>query len=162
MWLLILFPFCLQAVVITFDEAYFHLKRGLPRFERIGHPIDTLSVVACFAFVLLVPFSAASLKVYIALSLFSCLLVTKDEFIHKHHCPAAEHWLHALLFLNHPILLTALGLIWPLLSGSATISWLISWQEHLLPLQIFIYAQALFALIFMLYQTIYWNFIWEE
>lgn len=162
MWMLILFPFCLQMIIISLDEICFHIKRGLPRFERIGHPVDTLSVVCCFAFVLFIPFSGLALKIYIALSLFSCLLVTKDEFVHKHHCPAAEHWLHALLFLNHPILLTSLGLLWPLLSGAPAMSWLMSWQNHLLFLQIFISLQLACAVIFMLYQIIYWNFIWQE
>ena len=32
------------------------------------------------------------------LAIFSCLLVTKDEFSHKQDCPAAEQWLHAILF----------------------------------------------------------------
>src|SRR5262245_55944652 len=112
MWLLITIPFIIQLVVIGVDEVYFHLKRGLPRWERIGHPLDTLSVLFCFLFVLYIPFSSFALKSYIALAVFSCLFVTKDEFVHKHHCPASENWLHALLFLNHPVVLSALGLIW--------------------------------------------------
>ena len=68
--LLILIPFLLQMVIIGVDEWYFHLKRGLPKWERIGHPIDTLSVLACFAFVLFVPFSTLTLKIYIGLAVF--------------------------------------------------------------------------------------------
>ncbi len=139
-------PFILQAVVIGIDEYCFHLKRGLPRWERIGHPIDTLSVLLCLGFVLFIPYSGAMLKMFIALAILSCLLVTKDEFVHKHHCPASEQWLHALLFLNHPILLGCMGLIWARMSS-------------LLP---FLIAPAVFTLFFFFYQVIYWNFIWEE
>ena len=146
MWFLALFPFILQSLVIGIDEYYFHLKRGLPRWERIGHPIDTLSVLICFGLVLLVPYSAVMLKVFIALAILSCLLVTKDEFVHKHHCPASEQWLHALLFLNHPIMLGCMGLIWA------------RWS-NLLPL---LMIPAALTLLFFLYQVVYWNFIWEE
>jgi hypothetical protein len=146
MWFLALFPFILQSLVIGIDEYYFHLKRGLPRWERIGHPIDTLSVLICFGFVLLVPYSAAMLKVFIALAILSCLLVTKDEFVHKHHCPASEQWLHALLFLNHPIMLGCMGIIWA------------RWNS-LLPL---LWVPSALTLLFFLYQVVYWNFIWEE
>lgn len=162
MHLLILLPFLVQAMVIAFDEIYFHLKRGLPKWERIGHPLDTLSVVGCFSFVLFVPYSGAALKLYIALGIFSCLFVTKDEFVHKDHCLAAEQWLHALLFLNHPILLTALGLLWPLLSGADAPSWIAPWQSSLPTLKIFLYSQGILALLFMLYQIFYWNFIWSK
>src|SRR5689334_19220146 len=110
MWRLIFIPFVIQGIAIALDEICFHRKRDLPKWERIGHPLDTLSVLACLLFILFVPYSSGGvLKGYIALAIFSCLMVTKDEFVHKHHCPAAEHWLHALLFLNHPALLTALG-----------------------------------------------------
>ena len=85
----LLVPFFLQILIISFDEFYFHVRRGLPKWERLGHPLDTLTVLACFCFVLFVPYSPFSLKVYIALALFSCIFVTKDEFVHKEHCPAS-------------------------------------------------------------------------
>jgi hypothetical protein len=129
--------------LIVFDEWVFHLKRGLPKWERLGHPLDTLSVIICLSLPAFLAYSPAMLKVYIALSVFSCLMVTKDEWVHKHHCPAAEHWVHALLFLNHPILLTGGGFLW--FSG-------LGWT------QLFLKAQLCFAFIFMLYQAIYWNF----
>lgn len=162
MWKLILLPFIVQVIVISLDEICFHIKRNLPKWERIGHPIDTLSVFSCFLYVLFIPYSSFALKIYIALSVFSCLLVTKDEFVHKHHCPAAEHWLHALLFINHPVLLTALGLLWPLLNGMNSLKWLNPWQYSLLFLKIFISIQSCIVFLFMLYQIIYWNFIWRQ
>lgn len=154
---LIFIPFILQAIVISLDEYIFHLKRGLPKWERIGHPLDTLSVIGCFMFVLYVPYAPDMIKYYIATALFSCLLITKDEFVHKHHCPAAEQWLHALLFVNHSILLTAMGLMWPRLQGHAVFEWLPA-ADILTP---FLWIQAIFATLFFLYQVVYWNFIYQ-
>jgi hypothetical protein len=135
-----------QAIAIGIDEYVFHLKRGLPKWERIGHPIDTLSVLACVAFVLFVPYSPSLIKVYVSLAVLSCLMVTKDEFIHKHVCPAAEQWLHAVLFVNHSLVLIALGLMWPAASEFS----------------LFLWIQGSLTALFFLYQVIYWNWIWKE
>ncbi len=159
---LLILPFLLQTLIISIDEFYFHIRRGLPKWERLGHPLDTLTVLACFAFVLLVSYSGLSLKLYIALAIFSCLFVTKDEFVHKECCPAAEQWLHALLFLNHPIVLTVTALLWPILSGVV----LFTWMEPLLPyrksLWTFFCVQAVLTSLFFLYQLIYWNLLCKE
>jgi hypothetical protein len=139
-------PFIIQALAITFDEFYFHHQRGLPKWERIGHPLDTLSLVACLLFVVMIPFQKALLVYYVPLAIFSCLLVTKDEWIHKKHCEGKEQWLHALLFLNHPLVLIALGFMWSRKHGYA----------------LFLWFQLFFACLFCLYQIIYWNFVWKE
>ena len=89
MWIYALIPFGLQALVIACDEWIFHHKRGLPKWERIGHPLDTLSLLICSILPLWLPFNSFNLKLYIALSAVSCLMVTKDEFVHKEHCPGA-------------------------------------------------------------------------
>src|SRR3569832_756358 len=115
---LIFVPFIVQTIVIILDEYLFHIKRGLPKWERIGHPIDTLSVIACFAFVLFIPYEPGYIKYYVITAILSCLMVTKDEFVHKHHCPAAEHWLHSILFVNQSVLLTTMGLMWPKVQGN--------------------------------------------
>lgn len=158
MWILIFVPFIVQAIAIGIDECVFHLKRGLPKWERIGHPLDTFTVLACMLFVLLVPYSAALIKVYVALAILSCLMITKDEFVHKHHCPAAEQWLHALLFVNHSVMLTAMGLMWPRIHGSDSPAWLL----HPEFMQLFLMGQAIAIFGFFLYQIIYWNFVWKE
>lgn len=140
-------PFVLQAILIAADEYIFHWKRGLPRWERIGHPLDTLSVLIALSFLAMVPFSATACKIYIALALFSCIFITKDEFVHKAHCPATEQWLHAVLFINHPILLSAAAWLWykaPPFTSS------------------FLLSQIIGIASFMLYQIIYWNWIWQE
>lgn len=162
MWKLALVPFILQAICMVFDEGYFHVRRGLPKWERIGHPIDTLSVIVCMSFVLFVPFSSISLKIYIALAIFSSILVTKDEFVHKHFCPASENWLHAILFTLHPITLTFAGLIWASLKGANMPSWMLFFSDNSPALHGFLYGQFFCMIFFFFYQVIFWNVLWKE
>ena len=137
-------PFFVQFVVITVDEFYFHWRRGLPRWERLGHPLDTLTVIAALAYPLIFPFSRTHLACYSALAAFSAFFVTKDEFVHKECCSAHEQWLHALLFLNHPLVLIAVAFLW--VKGAS----------------LFLVTQLVAGLLFCFYQTIYWNFIWKQ
>lgn len=110
-WLIV--PVALQALAMIVDEGWFHRRRGLPRWERIGHPLDTLTIAACLGWLVVVPPAAAhALPIYIALAAFSTLFVTKDEPIHARLCTAGEHWLHAVLFVLHPIVLAAFALLW--------------------------------------------------
>jgi hypothetical protein len=81
--LILLTPFTLQMICMAVDEIHFHRRRGLPRWERLGHPLDTLTVLACFVWLLTAAPSAFSLSVYVGLSAFSCLFVTKDEPTHS-------------------------------------------------------------------------------
>lgn len=161
MWLLSLLPFALQAIVIFFDEGYFHIRRGLPKWERIGHPIDTASVLLCMGFVLFVPFSKEMLILYIILASLSTILVTKDEFVHKEHCPAAEHWLHALLFTLHPITLITAGFIWPVVQDVEVAAWITNWLDNPEALYLFLQGQFATMSLFFIYQVIYWNVLWK-
>ncbi len=141
----LLIPFALQGLAMFFDEFYFHRKRGLPVWERIGHPVDSLSVLVCYGFIYFQAPTDLSIKIYIALCAFSCLLITKDEFVHTQHCDARENWLHAILFILHPITFLSAGLIW---------------KENLNPE--FILAQPLVVLLFMTYQILYWSPLWNK
>jgi hypothetical protein len=161
MWSLSLLPFFLQMVAIGIDEIYFHLKRGLPKWERIGHPIDTLTVLLCMGYVLFIPYSKGALLPYVLLSIFSSLMVTKDEFVHKEHCPASENWLHAILFLLHPVTLVSAALIWPISQGIEGLASLSSWATHREELKLFLGVQFAAMTLFMTYQIVYWNFIWK-
>lgn len=161
MLFLALLPFFLQALAMILDEGVFHLKRGLPKWERIGHPLDTLSTLACMLFVLFIPYSTFALKIYIALAVFSSIFVTKDEFVHKHHCPGTEQWLHALLFTLHPITLASAGLIWPVVHRVDIPLWLSSWLNNPELLSNFLCTQATAMALFFIYQIVYWNFIWK-
>ncbi|MCX6994290.1 MAG: hypothetical protein NTY13_00385 [Chlamydiae bacterium] len=157
----LLIPFAIQALMIIFDEWVYHLKRGLPRWERIGHPIDTASFILCLCFVQFVQFSPSALLWYILLAVISCLLITKDEFMHKHHCEACEHWVHAILFINHPLLLISIGLLWYAVSSEPPPWFLSESANNTVLITVFVQGQTLFTLLFMLYQIIYWNFIWK-
>ena len=162
MWTLGLLPFLMQALAIAIDEGYFHVLRGLPKWERIGHPLDTLSVLVCMGYVLFVPFSSAALSVYIGLAAFSSFLVTKDEFVHKHHCPASENWLHAVLFILHPITLACAGFIWPVVQGVGTAPWIARWLNEKELLHFFLKAQFGAMTLFFFYQIVFWNFVWKD
>lgn len=162
MWLLIFIPFCLQALLIGIDEGYFHYKRGLPKWERIGHPLDTFSWLLCLAVTIWVPFTYTARNLYIGCAIFSCLMITKDEFIHKEHCPGMENWLHALLFIVHPITLIAAGMMWPIIQNAPVFAWLHVLKDHSLSLKYFIEIQALLVFLFFVYQVIFWNFVWKK
>ena len=128
-----------QAALMAVDELYFHRRRGLERFERWSHPIDTLF----FALALLVPTRHAPTPgaeaLYIGLAILSTLLITKDEWIHARACCGGEQWLHACLFVLHPVALLLVGNAWrqsPTTPLALTAPWPI--------------------LAFMVYQLVYW------
>jgi hypothetical protein len=140
--LLAVAAFSLQGLVMLVDELHFHRERGLPRWERWGHPLDTASLFACFTLALVCDPGPSALIVYGALAVASCLCVTKDEFVHAARCRGAEHWLHAVLFLLHPVVLAFGALLW------------LENQLWLLRLQ------AALTLCFGVYQVFYWNTPW--
>ena len=142
---MLILPFVFQGLAMFVDEIYFHRKRGLPLWERIGHPLDTLSVLACYVFIFFNAPTEKNLNIYIGLCVFSCLLVTKDEFVHSEICDPAEQWLHSLLFVLHPVTFLAAALIW---------------KNQNFPQ--FLAVQPLVILLVMLYQIIYWSFIWKK
>ncbi len=129
----------LQATLMAVDELCFHRRRDLPRWERIGHPIDTASVLGCFVLALVLEPTRGAVTGYALLSVLSCVLVTKDEFVHAARCAPAEHWLHAALFVLHPLLLIAGAVLW--FEGAR---WILA-------------AQTLATFAFGVYQAVYWN-----
>ncbi len=161
--LLLISPFALQGLAMAVDEGYFHRQRGLPRWERIGHPLDTLTILACFGWLALVPPSPFSSAIYLGLAAFSCLFVTKDEFVHAKFCSPAEQWLHAVLFVLHPLVLAAGAVIWPALHLGGEIPW--SGLTRYLGVGAFeagmVWTQLAIICGFLLYQVGYWNFVWK-
>ena len=130
---LYLVPIALQAAAMLVDEGWFHRRRGLPRWERIGHPLDTLTLVVCLVWLV----RGGSAHGYLALAVGSTLFVAKDEPIHAQLCSAGEHWLHALLFVLHPLVLAAF---------------------YVMPHALLV-AQLAVTLAFLAYQVIYWNVV---
>lgn len=133
--------FSLQGVLMTIDEFFFHRRRGLPLWEKVGHPADTASVLAVYMFINLNPPSSENNAVMAGLALFSCLLITKDEFIHTGICTAGENWVHSILFLLHPICFWAAALVWQTQPGSGLLFW-----------------QVIIVSAFLIYQISYWGF----
>lgn len=139
-WYLLL-PLALQGGLIAVDESL-HRRRGLPRWERIGHPLDTATLLVGLALTAL-PVTPLALKGFVWWAVCSCFFVTKDEGVHVTRCSAGEQWLHAVLFMLHPLVFAAVG-------------W--SWYRGVAPeLRL-----AYFALTagFCVYQTVYWN-VWR-
>jgi hypothetical protein len=140
----LLVPAGLQALAMLIDEGWYHRRRGLPRWERIGHPVDTLSVALCYGWLLASrPEEPRALPIYVALAFASSLLVTKDEPVHARRCEPGEQWLHAVLFVLHPMVFVAFGVIW----------W---WGDRWV-----IAGQLALTLALMLYQVVYWSLLWK-
>jgi len=130
----------LQALAMAVDEGRFHARRPMPRWERLGHPLDTATVAACYAWLLVAPHTEGALGAYAALAVFSCVFVTKDERVHTRLCTSAEHWLHSVLFILHPIVLAAFAWAW--------------WTGH----PFLVAAQLSLTMAFGTYQIVRWNF----
>lgn len=143
---LLLVPAFLQAAAMAVDEGVWHRRRGLPKWERIGHPIDTISTAACYAWLSLVPPTrAGALAGYVALCAASCLVITKDEPVHARLCGPGESWVHAVLFVLHPIVFMGFGMIWM----SERHPWLLWGQFGL-------------TIAFATYQFAFWRFRWKR
>ncbi|MBO9668357.1 MAG: hypothetical protein J7501_16275 [Bdellovibrio sp.] len=130
----------LQGAAILIDEIFFHHKRGLPRWERIGHPIDTATVLSCLLFLSFAPRTPMTEWIYIGLAIASTICITKDEWVHRKFCTGTEMWLHAVLFIVHPLLLYV-----------AYHEWEIS--------RFYFQMVSVGVTAFFFYQIIYWNVI---
>jgi hypothetical protein len=128
-----------QGIAMFVDEFYFHEKRGLELWEKVGHPLDTITVFLSYSYLI---WGSGDLLIYICLSVFSCLFITKDEFIHTKVSSAGEHWLHAVLFILHPICFLA--------------AYFLKLNEEIEFLKI----QTLVVFIFMFYQALRWSYPW--
>jgi hypothetical protein len=114
---LLVIPFVAQGALMFVDEFLFHWRRGLGWWERLGHPLDTISVLVCLLIAAFAPFTFVSFQFFLVAALVSCVLVTKDEFVHSKECNWLENWIHSLLFILHPIVLGAAFLLWLCRSG---------------------------------------------
>jgi len=146
MVVLLLLPALLQMLAMAVDELVFHRRRGLPRWERLGHPLDTLTAAACYGWLAFAPPSAPStLSVYVGLCAFSCLFITKDEFVHARLCEPLETWLHAVLFVLHPIVFLCF--------------WLLA---HSAGQRVLIQVELCLTLGLLAHQVIYWSPFWQR
>lgn len=128
----------IQGILLMYDDLVLHRRRGLPRWERIGHPVD--------AFIFSLPIALAAYHgsetpsgAYWALSLSSCISILKDEWVHVGRIAAVEATVHAALFIIHPV---TLFMAWNLAQTGQTFGLLLAWIG---------------LLGVVLFQTIYWN-----
>jgi hypothetical protein len=141
----LLAPLVLQAAAMLYDEGVCHRRRKLPRWERIGHPLDTLSFASCFAWLAFSRPTSTNAWPYAGLAALSTLLVTKDEWVHARLCSPQEHWIHAVLFGLHPVVLIAAGVLW--------------WNGQLRRVLV---AELVTLTAFGTFQLAYWNGPWSR
>lgn len=143
---MIMIPIALQSTLILWDELYFHRKRGLNRWERLGHPLDTLVMLITLLWLVLNEPNDSNFYLAIVLAAMSSLIITKDEWIHKAECSALEAWIHSLLFVVHPVVLGILIISW----RSQTPDWF--WLRWM----------AVPTAGLMIFQFFYWNVFREK
>jgi hypothetical protein len=136
-------PFIIQGILMGVDERL-HQKRGLSLWEKLGHPLDSLTVFIPLTLAGLRDYSKDRLTVFIVFSVFSCLFITKDEFVHSEECSPFENWLHAVLFVLHPMIFLCTAIIW---------------KYH--PTNEFLSLQPLMVGAFMIYQILRWSIPWK-
>lgn len=134
-----------QALVMLFDEFYFHRQRGLDRFERWGHVADTMLFFAAVALPILLAPTPFNVGIYIFFALASALFATKDEWVHASSCSGGEQWCHALLFLLHGVILFAVGMVWYLDPSRPVL--------RILPIPVGLWG---------IYQFFYWNVFYDQ
>lgn len=128
----------IQGALLMYDDVVLHRRRGLPRWERIGHPIDAFFFTLPIALGAICGSDTPS-GVYWTLSLLSCLIILKDEWVHVGRIEALEATVHAALFVLHPVTLFA---AWKLAQTGQTVGLWLAWI-------------ALLGVVS--FQTIYWN-----
>ena len=131
-------PFALQGLIMGVDEFVCHHRREVRRWERIGHPLDTLTFLAALGAL----FVSDRPGVFVALAVFSCLFITKDEWEHRSLSGGFENWLHAVLFILHPVVLGWAG--WLRFTDSPDFGFAVGTTFGL-------------AAAFFVYQVVYWN-----
>ena len=149
-----IFIMIFHSAIMLVDEFYFHIKRGLSKWERIGHPVDTFSVLLCFLCVFFLDYNSVNQVLYISFSVLSCLLIIKDEGVHLKTCTAQEQRLHALLFILHPIFLSIIYHSWISFQNKAELSNF----YHATPFKLFIIFMFFSGVIFFFHQVFYWNY----
>jgi hypothetical protein len=139
---LLLLPLIVQALAIFVDEFYFHFAPGQPRWERIGHPLETFTVLAPVLWLMVSTPSERNWIICTLAAVFSCCFVIKDELVHADRCAPGEPVNHAVLIITHPR---------NRLLGSHSFTFL----GFALP------AQAAALALYMIYPAVYWNLVWK-
>lgn len=131
----------LQGLLFAVDEFICHRRRNLGRWERLGHPVDAIFLCIPLAIAAFGRFSDWKAVLFVAFSIASCAMVTKDEWVHSRECGGLESWIHSLMFMVHPVIFIFVGLSWYLDENS--------FVRRGLPFV---------AVLVGVYQLLYWNF----
>lgn len=159
--LFFMLPFLLQGALMFVDEVFFHQQRGLPFWERVGHPIDTCSVILCYLLAMFLPLDSFGIKVYCLAAFFSCALITKDEWVHQQKCKPMEQWVHSLLFILHPMVLCNIFVL-GFLKNYKLAQQPILFFENFRGLEILLPYLLALTTVVLLQQIIYWNVPWKK
>jgi len=128
----VVFLSLLQGGLMAIDEWVFHRRRGLSLWELWGHPVDSFLYVLPLSVAAHASATSGWLAIYLLLCVVSCLVITKDEWVHARECVPGEHWIHSLLFIVHPVVLWGVGTMW--IQGEGTV------LRRALPVLILAYA----------------------
>jgi hypothetical protein len=157
MYYLVVFFLIFHCSLLCLDEFYFHYRRGLPKWEIIGHPLDTLTILFGILFLKYRSYSEDNLKIYIIISFFSCIFVTKDELLHHKLCTTGEMWVHGLLLICHPIIFICAAYI--------------KWFPHSPQDKYFYQLMSLnrsfnqlpnTMMLILVYEIIFWSVVWKR
>lgn len=148
-------PWWLLSAGMLVDELLYHRARGLPLWERVGHPVDTAVMLACLALTFTAAPSRGALLAFGTLSLLSMALITKDEGVHLRACTPGEARLHAALFMLHPLALLSALAAWAAPGALAAAG------ADPGRLRLALAAQLAVGAAFFVYQAAYWNFLCE-
>jgi hypothetical protein len=136
-------PFFCVTVLMGIDEV-FHNKRGLGLWESFGHPLDSFTVFVPMSYIAMNDYTEKGKVIFTILAIFSCIFITKDEWVHTKECSAMENWLHSVLFILHPLVFLCSGMLW-----------------RFYPDDEFLPYQAIAVGVFMLYQIFRWSLKWK-
>ena len=136
-----------HGILYRIDEFKFHRQRGIGKTELTNSLIDGLIFLITLSIAMFSSFNYWSEKIYIALSILSCLSIAKNEFFYGQLCKG-ERFTHSLLYVLHTIILYA---------------YYLSWKTNYFDLHYYIWLTQLLYMILgfqaLTYSLIYWNYI---
>lgn len=137
----------LHGTLFMIDEHFFHKKRGLVKGELLSSIIDGILFLTPITLTVFTRHSFELEKIYIVLSVLSCISISKNEFFYR-GIEQKERLIHSALYVLHPILLYTFYMAW--ISNFFAIH-LNFWTIQLVYLAMCVQTMA--------YKTVYWNYI---
>jgi hypothetical protein len=150
---LLLLPLVEQGLDILVDEFYFQFARGLPRWEHLGRPLDTFTVLAPILWQGFSLQSQGNLMVYVVPP-------------HSRACSSSRMNSYIPMFAlrpstSMPCSSSCIHWFLPLLLLCHAPAGAIVWLEQVLGRASALPIQAAILALYMIYQAVYWNLIWK-